>query len=88
MVRSPKSGEKLALQVLGPRAAMSHGILSYLCVKCEVFKSFLSDLFKAEEENEVDEITVVNILQVCEYFVHPIGCQSVHCVSLRLAYWY
>ncbi|KAJ0076929.1 hypothetical protein Patl1_35727 [Pistacia atlantica] len=38
------------------------------------------------EENEVDEITLVNILQVCKYFVRPIECKSVHCVILRMAY--
>lgn len=39
-----------------------------------------------KEENEVDEITLVNILQVCKYFVRPIECKSVHCVILRMAY--
>lgn len=39
-----------------------------------------------KEDNEVDEISLVNILQVCKYFVHPIGCKSVHCIILRLAY--
>lgn len=36
--------------------------------------------------NEVDEITLVNILQISKYFFPPIECKSVHCVILRRAY--
>lgn len=36
--------------------------------------------------NEVDEITLVNILLICKYFVHPMECKSVHCVVLRRAF--
>lgn len=36
--------------------------------------------------NEADEITLVNILQICKCLVHPMECKSVHCVILRRAF--
>ncbi|XP_022744125.1 pentatricopeptide repeat-containing protein At2g17210 [Durio zibethinus] len=40
----------------------------------------------AEEGVEVDEVTLVNFLQICKYFVHPSQCKSVHCVIIRQEY--
>ncbi|KAK1560009.1 hypothetical protein Q3G72_021123 [Acer saccharum] len=38
------------------------------------------------EAIEVDEITLVNILQISKFIVLPMHCKSVHCVILRRAY--
>ncbi|KAK3195556.1 hypothetical protein Dsin_026866 [Dipteronia sinensis] len=38
------------------------------------------------EAIEVDEITLVNILQISKFIVLPMHCKSVHCVILRQAY--
>ncbi|KAL5856259.1 hypothetical protein ACOSQ4_006061 [Xanthoceras sorbifolium] len=40
----------------------------------------------ATEEIEVDGITLVNILQICKFFVLPMHCKSVHCLILRRAF--
>lgn len=36
-----------------------------------------------KERVETDEVTLVNILQICKYFVHPFHCKSIHCVMIR-----
>ncbi|XP_062177601.1 pentatricopeptide repeat-containing protein At2g17210 [Alnus glutinosa] len=39
-----------------------------------------------KEGIEADEVTLVNILQTCKYFVQPFQCKSVHCVIVRRGY--
>lgn len=36
-----------------------------------------------QEGTEADEVTLVNILQICKYFAHPYQCKAVHCVIIR-----
>ncbi|KAJ4715847.1 putative Pentatricopeptide repeat-containing protein [Melia azedarach] len=53
----------------------------------ERYSEALSLLYAMRKEvSGVDEITLVNILQLCKYFVHPTECKSVHCVVLRQTY--
>ncbi|KAI5592773.1 hypothetical protein BDE02_04G175800 [Populus trichocarpa] len=44
-------------------------------------QSLISSMRK--ERVETDEVTLVNILQICKYFVHPFHCKSIHCVMIR-----
>lgn len=39
-----------------------------------------------KEGVEADEVTLVNILQTCKFFVQPFQCKSVHCVIMRRGY--
>ncbi|KAE8008888.1 hypothetical protein FH972_005359 [Carpinus fangiana] len=39
-----------------------------------------------KEGIQADEVTLVNILQTCKYFVQPFQCKAVHCVILRQGY--
>ncbi|CAK7329083.1 unnamed protein product [Dovyalis caffra] len=43
--------------------------------------SLISSMKK--EGVEADGVTLVNILQICKYFVLPFHCKSVHCVIIR-----
>ncbi|OMO86885.1 hypothetical protein COLO4_20878 [Corchorus olitorius] len=35
---------------------------------------------------ELDGVTLVNLLQICKYFLAPLKCKSVHCVVIRQKY--
>lgn len=35
---------------------------------------------------EMDEVSLVNVLQTCKHFVDPLRCKSVHCVMIRRGY--
>ncbi|KAG6712157.1 hypothetical protein I3842_05G090100 [Carya illinoinensis] len=39
-----------------------------------------------KEGIKADEVTLVNILQACKFFVQPFMCKSVHCVIMRRGY--
>uniref|UniRef100_A0A7N2N073 Pentatricopeptide repeat-containing protein n=1 Tax=Quercus lobata TaxID=97700 RepID=A0A7N2N073_QUELO len=39
-----------------------------------------------KEGIEADEVSLVNILQTCKFFVQPFHCKSVHCVIIRWGY--
>ncbi|XP_010423189.2 PREDICTED: pentatricopeptide repeat-containing protein At2g17210-like [Camelina sativa] len=39
-----------------------------------------------KEVVEVDEVTLVTLLQVCKFFEQPLPCKSVHCVMIRHGY--
>ncbi|XP_010467478.1 PREDICTED: pentatricopeptide repeat-containing protein At2g17210-like [Camelina sativa] len=39
-----------------------------------------------KEAVEVDEVTLVTLLQVCKFFEQPLPCKSIHCVMIRHGY--
>ncbi|KAL1818806.1 hypothetical protein ACET3Z_013675 [Daucus carota] len=40
----------------------------------------------SEEDIQVDEVTVVNLLQICKHLLDPYYCQSIHCAVIRRGY--
>ncbi|KAL8092120.1 hypothetical protein AgCh_034421 [Apium graveolens] len=40
----------------------------------------------SEKDIQVDEITVVNLLQICKHLLDPYYCRSIHCAVIRKGY--
>ncbi|XP_030522820.1 pentatricopeptide repeat-containing protein At2g17210 [Rhodamnia argentea] len=57
------------------------------CVLNEKYSEALS-VFRSmgKDEIEADEVTLVNVLQTCKYYVNLSWCKSVHCLVFRKGY--
>lgn len=40
----------------------------------------------SEKDIQVDEITIVNLLQICKHLLDPYYCRSIHCAVIRKGY--
>lgn len=63
-----------------------NSILSGFVLNEKYSEALLLFNLMGEEGVEVDEVTLVNFLQICKYFVNPSHCKSVHCVIIRREY--
>ncbi|XVE66504.1 hypothetical protein DITRI_Ditri08aG0084600 [Diplodiscus trichospermus] len=63
-----------------------NSILSGFVLNQKYSEALLLFNLMGEEGVDVDEVTLVNVLQICKYFVHPSQCKSVHCVIIRRGY--